>query len=131
MSRFIYVLPGLALLVASVATSTAFARSMPVADQWYGQEHAVPPVGLAVDTTPGASPVRDQWYLDTAPATPPAAALDQIRLDPAAVHQRYLDAANRGDIAGAVVVFAEDATYRGGSCQPDPCVGRVAIQQDL
>jgi SnoaL-like domain len=64
--------------------------------------HAVPHLG-------------DRWYLD---------------LDPAAVHQRYIDATNRGDVAGAVALFAQDAVYQGGSCQPDPCVGQAGIQGD-
>lgn len=50
---------------------------------------------------------------------------------PADVHDRYLDAINRGDAAAAAAAFSPNATYQGGGCQPDPCVGLTAIGQEM
>ena len=107
----------LVLLVAVGAVSPAHAAPMIIADPWFKDSQstdttAAPPADSALQS----EIVRDRWYLD---------------IDPASVHQRYIDATNRGDVAGAVALFAEDAVYQGGSCQPDPCIGQIAIQGDI
>jgi hypothetical protein len=64
---------------------------------------------------------RRRWFLQ--PST-----------DPLDVHQRYVDVVNLvelGDVAGAVAVVSVDGIYHGGGWQPDPCVGRVAIEREL
>ena len=50
---------------------------------------------------------------------------------PAQIHERYLDAINRGDVATAAGLFSPNAMYHGGGCQPDPCVGLTAIAQEV
>jgi hypothetical protein len=107
----------LVLLVAVGAVSPAHAAPTIIADPWFKDSQstdttAAPPADSALQS----EIVRDRWYLDT---------------DPASVHQRYIDATNRGDVAAAVALFAQDAVYQGGSCQPDPCLGQVAIQGDI
>ena len=52
--------------------------------------------------------------------------------DPAAVHQQYVDALNRGDVAGVMAVFADDASWLGtGPCRQTPCSGKAAIQTEV
>jgi hypothetical protein len=110
-------LPQLVLLVAVGAVSPAHAAPMIIADPWFKDSQSTDTtVAPPADSTLQSEIVRDRWYLD---------------IDPASVHQRYIDATNRGDVAAAVALFAQDAVYQGGSCQPDPCVGQVAIQGDI
>ncbi|MGI9145541.1 MAG: hypothetical protein ACR2IK_03165 [Chloroflexota bacterium] len=109
-------LPPLVLLVAAGVVSPAHATTV-VADSWYKDgESADTTSHPPADSGPQSEIVRDRWYLD---------------IDPAAVHQRYLDATNQGDVGAAVALFAQDAVYQGGSCQPNPCVGQVAIEGDI
>jgi ketosteroid isomerase-like protein len=111
-SRLLRVLPTFAMLVTVASLASAVS-----ADPWYKDgDNATSTSGSAADSPPPADIVGDRWYLD---------------VDPAAVHQRYLDATNRGDVAAAVALFSQDAVYLGGSCQPDPCVGHAAIQGDI
>jgi ketosteroid isomerase-like protein len=53
--------------------------------------------------------------------------------DPMAVQQQLLEALARGDVAGALALFADDAVIDApsGPCLPAPCVGKEAIRQDL
>src|SRR5215470_6878 len=51
--------------------------------------------------------------------------------DPAALVQHYLEALARGDVAGAVALYTEDAVFDGGECAAAPCVGKAAIQKAL
>ncbi len=53
--------------------------------------------------------------------------------DPATVLQRFNDARNRGDIAGAIALVANDIRFVGGPfCTPDrPCIGAEAVRQDM
>ena len=53
--------------------------------------------------------------------------------DPVAVQQQLLDALARGDVAGALALFTEDAVIDApsGLCMRAPCVGKAAIQKDL
>jgi hypothetical protein len=110
-------LPPLILLVAFGAVSPAHAAPTMLADPWFKDgENADTAARPPADADLQPEIVRDRWYLD---------------IDPASVHQRYVDATNRGDVAGAVALFAQDAVYQGGSCQPNPCVGQIAIQGDI
>jgi hypothetical protein len=47
--------------------------------------------------------------------------------DPVAIFRQAIDARNRGDIVGMMVLFADDAVREDGSCQP-PCVGFAAVK---
>jgi hypothetical protein len=53
--------------------------------------------------------------------------------DPAALVQRHVDAQTRGDVAGALALYADDAVIDGpgGLCSAAPCVGKAAIQKEL
>jgi ketosteroid isomerase-like protein len=53
--------------------------------------------------------------------------------DPVAVQQQLFEALARGDVAGALALFTEDAVIDApsGPCMPAPCVGKAAIQKDL
>jgi ketosteroid isomerase-like protein len=53
--------------------------------------------------------------------------------DPVAVQQQLFEALARGDVAGALALFTDDAVIDApsGPCLPAPCVGKAAIQQDL
>ena len=55
------------------------------------------------------------------------------QVDPVAVQQQLLDALARGDVAGALALFTDDAVIDApsGTCLPAPCVGKAAIQKDL
>ena len=55
--------------------------------------------------------------------------------DPAAVVKQHIDAIARGDVAGALALYADDAVIDGhgpgGPCSAAPCVGKAAIQKEL
>jgi hypothetical protein len=53
--------------------------------------------------------------------------------DPVDVQQQLLDALARGDVAGAVALFTDDAVIdtESGYCAKSPCVGKAAIQKDF
>jgi len=52
--------------------------------------------------------------------------------DPAALLEQAVEAIARGDVAGALALFAEDAILDGaGLCAAAPCVGKAAIQKEL
>ena len=52
--------------------------------------------------------------------------------DPAALLEQAVEAIARGDTAGALAMFADDAIIDGaGLCAAAPCVGKAAIQQEL
>jgi ketosteroid isomerase-like protein len=51
--------------------------------------------------------------------------------DPAALLEKHDEAINRGDVAGALALYADDAVIDGGGCEVAPCVGKAAIQKDL
>ena len=52
--------------------------------------------------------------------------------DPAALRERLQQAIARGNVAGAVALYAEDAVVDGlGVCAATPCVGKAAIQKDI
>ncbi|MCA1669065.1 MAG: nuclear transport factor 2 family protein [Thermomicrobia bacterium] len=61
-------------------------------------------------------------------AVTPAAAAD----DPATVLQRFNDARNSGDIAGAVALLTDDVRFVEGPCTADnPCIGVAATREPL
>lgn len=50
----------------------------------------------------------------------------------AALYQQYLDSINRGDVAAAMALFADDAVFEGElACSPAPCTGKEAIQREI
>jgi ketosteroid isomerase-like protein len=53
--------------------------------------------------------------------------------DAVAVQQQLFDALARGDVAGALALFTDDAVIdaESGLCWKTPCVGKAAIQKDL
>ena len=73
----------------------------------------------------------NRWFVGLLILGTAAAALAQT--DPVAVQQRLLDALARGDVAGALALFTDDAVIdaQSGFCASAPCVGKAAIQKDL
>jgi hypothetical protein len=71
------------------------------------------------------------WFAALLILTATAGALAQG--DPVAVQQQLLDALARGDVAGALALFTDDAVIdaESGVCTKAPCVGKAAIQKDL
>ena len=55
------------------------------------------------------------------------------QVDPAAVLKQHVDAIAKGDVAGALAQYADDAVIDGlaGLCAAAPCVGKAAIQKEL
>jgi len=53
--------------------------------------------------------------------------------DPAALVKKAVEAINRGDAAGALALYADDAVFDvpGGLCTAAPCVGKATIQKEL
>ncbi len=53
--------------------------------------------------------------------------------DPATVLQRFTDARNRGDVAGAIALLADNVRFvEGPTCSPDnPCIGPAAARPFL
>src|SRR5712691_7386973 len=52
--------------------------------------------------------------------------------DPAALVKKHVEAIARGDAAGALALYADDAVIDGGGlCAAAPCVGKAAIQKEL
>lgn len=50
--------------------------------------------------------------------------------DPVAVLRQAVDARNRGDLAGTMAVFADDAVRQDGTC-PTGCVGAAAVRASM
>ena len=58
--------------------------------------------------------------------------LAPAQVDPAALREQLQQAIARGDVAGALALYADDAVVDGqGVCTAAPCVGKAAIQKDL
>jgi ketosteroid isomerase-like protein len=54
------------------------------------------------------------------------------QVDPAALVKQHVDAIARGDAAGALALYADDAVLDGpGLCAAAPCGGKAAIQKEL
>lgn len=65
-----------------------------------------------------------------APLAGVSVAADDV--DPAALHQQWLDAINRGDLPAVMDLFTDDAVYEGGFvCRNAPCVGKDAVQGEM
>jgi hypothetical protein len=62
-----------------------------------------------------------------------AADIALAQSDPVSVQRQMLDALGRGDSAGALAFFTDDAVIdaESGFCAAAPCVGKAAIQKDL
>ena len=62
-----------------------------------------------------------------------AAPVALAQSDPEALVKKYFEALNRGDAAGALAMFADDAVFDvpGGLCAAAPCVGKATIQKEL
>jgi limonene-1,2-epoxide hydrolase len=61
-----------------------------------------------------------------------AAPVALAQSDPAALLKKHAEAINRGDAAGALALFADDAIIDGiGLCAAAPCVGKAVIQKAL
>jgi len=46
--------------------------------------------------------------------------------------QQHVDALNRGDVAGVMATFSDDAVVSNvGLCAANPCVGKAAIQREM
>ena len=70
--------------------------------------------------------------LTTFAAGPFAATRTTAATDLRVLFQQQSDAQNRGDVAGVMATYAEDASVRGGFlCTPAPCVGKAAIQAEV
>jgi hypothetical protein len=69
------------------------------------------------------------------PGAAPGSGLMPTQARATGVNLQALRAINAGDVSGAVVLFAEDATYHisdgVGQCSVTPCVGREAIRREL
>ena len=50
-----------------------------------------------------------------------------------ALLKKYVEAINRGDAAGTLALYADDAVFDvpGGLCAAAPCVGKATIQKEL
>ena len=61
-----------------------------------------------------------------------ASTVTHAQSDPAALLEQVAEAIARGDTAGALAMFADDAIFDGGGlCTAAPCVGKAAIQKEL
>ena len=62
-----------------------------------------------------------------------AAPVALAQSDPAVLLKQYVEAINRGDAAGALAMFADDAVFDvpGGLCAAAPGVGKATIQKEL
>jgi hypothetical protein len=54
------------------------------------------------------------------------------QIDPKALRQQQFDTIARGDVAGAVALYTDDAVVDGtGLCAAAPCMGKAAIQKEF
>jgi hypothetical protein len=72
------------------------------------------------------------YVLALAAAVPAAAEdYDQAKVNPASPAEQDLAAESRGDVAGALTLYSDDAIVQYGGLCWTPCVGKAAIQQEL
>ena len=56
----------------------------------------------------------------------------RAQVDLKALRQQHFDAIARGDVAGSLALYTDDAVVDGGGpCTAAPCVGKAAIQKTL
>jgi len=56
----------------------------------------------------------------------------RAQVDPKALVQKQFETLARGDVAGALALYTDDAVVDGaGLCAAAPCVGKAAIQKEL
>ena len=61
-----------------------------------------------------------------------APTLAAAKVNPASLVQQAAAAQNRGDVAGVLALYADDAVLQVGAlCTPTPCVGKAAIQKEI
>jgi hypothetical protein len=61
-----------------------------------------------------------------------AATGTRAQVDPQALRQQQFDTMARGDVAGALALYTDDAVIDGGGlCTAAPCVGKAAIQKEF
>jgi ketosteroid isomerase-like protein len=64
-----------------------------------------------------------------------AAPVALAQSEPAALLEKHFEAINRGDAAGSLAMFADDAVFDvplpGGLCAAAPCVGKATIQKEM
>jgi len=66
-----------------------------------------------------------------APAASSGSVSGSVKVDPLSLVQRDLADETRGDVAGAVALYSDDAVIQnGGLCTPT-CVGKEAIQKEI
>ena len=65
------------------------------------------------------------------PASARAADYGQAMVNPLSLAERELADENRGDVAGALALYADDALVQYGGLCWEPCVGKAAIQKEL
>ena len=54
------------------------------------------------------------------------------KVNPASLVQQAATAQNRGDVAGVLALYSDDAVLQVGAlCSPTPCVGKAAIQKEI
>jgi hypothetical protein len=70
------------------------------------------------------------WFVALLILAATAGAFAQV--DPKALRQQQFDAIARGDVAGALALYIDDAVVDGaGLCTTAPCVGKAAIQKEF
>jgi hypothetical protein len=83
----------------------------------------------------GGNAMQQFFFLVTVLASTLTLAASNVALaqsDPAALLEQAVEAIARGDVAGALALFADDATIDGaGLCAAAPCVGKAALQKEL
>ena len=110
----------LGVIISLVLVAIAFALSASIAPMAFSAT-ATPTASTTAKATTTPAPAAT-----TAPAaspTPPPAA------DPLALLNAEIAARNRGDIAGAVALFADNATFTTAACRP--CTTKAGITDTL
>jgi ketosteroid isomerase-like protein len=84
-------------------------------------------VRTALDTSDQQTAAFIAFRRQQAQASAAGAAATQ---DAGALYRSLVEAINRGDVAGILAQYADNAEFRGGTvCAPNPCTGRAAIQR--
>lgn len=125
-ARSLLVAAGASLAIVGAAVAPAAGPSQAQVLDPFGPEPGPPFPGPLPLPFPAPLPALG-------PGPGPSVSPTQARA--AAVNQGALQALNRGDVSGAIVLFTEDATYwfsdGVGLCSAAPCVGREAIRREL
>jgi len=76
------------------------------------------PLALSLLAAAAAAPASAQTY-------------GQATVNPATLAKQDLAAESRGDVAGALALYADDAIVQYGGLCWTPCVGKAAVQKEL